>query len=188
MTMMLKKMLLSLLLGLSSAATFAGVINFDDLSGDFTEAITGEYHGLIWDNVASIRSDAFPGSGYEAGTVSPTNTAYNRDGGTVAISNAGEGTFNFFGAFFTSAWVEQEIAFEGYRNGELTYSTAASFVLDTTTPQWIELGWTGIDTLLIYNSSGTQWAMDDMVVPEPASLALFAAGAMGLMLARRRKR
>lgn len=188
MNNMLKKMMLSLLLGACCASAFAGVINFDDLSGDFTKAITGEYHGLNWDNVATIRSDAFPGSGYEAGTVSQANTAYNRDGGTVAISKAGEGTFNFVGAFFTSAWLEQEIAFEGYRNGQLAYSTAASFVLDTATPLWVELGWSGIDTLLIYNSSGTQWAMDDMVVPEPASLALFGAGAAGLMLARRRKR
>ncbi len=188
MSMTLKKMLLSLLLGVCSATSFAEVINFDDLSGDFTEAIAGGYQGLNWDNMSSIRSDAFPGSGYEAGTVSQTNTAYNRDGGTVAISKAGEGTFDFVGAFFTSAWVEQEIAFEGYQNGQLLYSTATSFVLDTITPLWVELGWAGIDTLIIYNSSGTQWAMDDMVVPEPASLVLFGASAMGLMLVRRRKR
>ncbi|SFV11258.1 PEP-CTERM sorting domain-containing protein [Pseudoduganella namucuonensis] len=183
----LKKMLLALLLGACSATSSAGVINFDDLSGDFTEAIAGGYQGLNWDNVGSIRSDAFPGSGYEAGTVSQANTAYNRDGGAVAISKAGAGTFNFVGAFFTSAWVEQEISFEGYLDGQLTHSSATSFVLDTTTPLWVQLGWSGIDTLLIYNSSGTQWAMDDMKVPEPASLALFGAGAMGLMLARRRK-
>lgn len=188
MSMTLKKMMLSLLLGISSATSFAGVIHFDDLSGDFTEAIAAGYKGLNWDNMGSIRSDAFPGSGYEAGTVSQTNTAYNRDGGTVAISKAGAGTFHFVGAFFTSAWVEQELAFEGYQNGQLMYSSATSFVIDTLAPLWIPLDWAGIDTLIIYNSSGTQWAMDDMVVPEPASLALFGAAATGLMLARRRKR
>lgn len=188
MSLTLKKMLLSLMLGVCSTTSFAGVINFDDLSGDFSEAIAAGYRGLNWDNMSSIRADAFPGSGYEAGTVSQTNTAFNRDGGTVAISKAGTGTFNFVGAFFTSAWVQQEIAFEGYQNGQLTYSTATSFVLDTTSPLWVQLGWAGIDTLVIYNSSGTQWAMDDMVIPEPASLMLMGVSATGLMLARRRKR
>ncbi|WP_377704289.1 PEP-CTERM sorting domain-containing protein [Pseudoduganella sp. UC29_71] len=188
MTTMLKKMLLSVLLGACCAASHAGVINFDELSGDFTEAIASGYQGLVWDNMGAIRSDAFPGSGYEAGTVSQANAAYNRDGGTVAISKAGAGAFDFVGAYFTSAWLEQELAFEGYLNGELLHSTAQPFVIDTVTPLWVQLDWSGIDTLVIYNSSGTQWAMDDMVVPEPPSLALFGAAAMGLMLARRRRR
>ena len=188
MNTMLKKMLLALLLGACSATAHAGVINFDDLSGDFTEAIAAGYQGLNWDNMGSIRSDAFPGSGYEAGALSQANTAYNRDGGTVTISRAGPGTFDFVGAFFTSAWFEQELAFEGYQNGQLLHSTVASFVIDTTTPLWVQLNWAGIDTLVIFNSSGSQWAMDDMVVPEPPSPALFSVAAMGLMLARRRPR
>ncbi|KQV90215.1 hypothetical protein ASD15_23095 [Massilia sp. Root351] len=185
---MLKKMLLSLLFGTTCATASAGVISFDDLSGDFTEAIAAGYQGLVWENMGAIRSDAFPGSGYEAGTVSQANAAYNRDGGTVAISKAGAGTFDFAGAFFTSAWFEQELAFEGYLNGQLLHATATSFVIDTVTPLWVQLNWGGIDTLVIYNSSGTQWAMDDMAVPEPPSLALFGAAAMGLVLARRRSR
>lgn len=183
-----KKILLSLLLGASSATSFADVIGFDDLSGDFTEAIADGYQGFNWENMGAIRSDAFPGSGYEMGTISPSNTAFNRDGGTVAISKSGAGTFHFVGAFFTSAWVEQELAFEGFADGQLMYSSAESYVIDTTTPLWVQLSWAGIDSLVIYNSSGTQWAMDDMVVPEPASLALFGASAIGLLLMRRRKR
>lgn len=179
--------LLALLLSLWSAHATAAVVTFDDLSGDYTEAIADGYQGFNWANMNAIRADAFPGSGYDAGTVSQANTAFNRDGGTVAISKAGAGTFDFVGAFFTSAWLDQEIAFEGYADGLLRYSTAESFVLDTLTPLWVQLGWSGIDTLVIYNSSGTQWAMDNMTVPEPSSLALFGVAAMGLMAVRRRR-
>lgn len=188
LTMTLRTMLLSLALGLACASASAGVVTFDDLSGDDTDAIAAGYQGFNWDNMNAIGADAFPGSGYAAGAVSGANTAFNRDGGTVAISKAGAGAFDFIGAYFTSAWLDQELSFEGYANGQLRYASPASFVIDTVTPLWVGLNWSGIDTLVIYNSSGTQWAMDNMTVPEPSSLALLGVAAMGLMLARRRRR
>lgn len=187
MNNVLKKIVLSLALAICSATASAGVVTFDDLSGDFTEAIADGYQGFNWTGMGAIRSDAFPGSGYETGAVSPANTAFNRDGGIAAISKAGAGTFDFVGAFFTSAWLDQELSFEGYANGQLLYASAASFVIDTMTPLWVQLDWSGIDTLVVYNSSGTQWAMDDMTVPEPSSVALFGIAAMGWMAARRRR-
>ena len=182
----MKNTVFCLALVLASAGASAGVINFDDLPGVETEAIAKGYRGFDWDNLGAIRADAYPDSGYAAGTVSFANTAFNRDGGTAAISKAGG--FHFVGAYFTSAWLEQEIAFEGWRDGQLRYSSPVSHVLSTTAPQWIGLGWSGIDTLLIYNSSGTQWAMDEFTVPEPGSLALFGTALAGLVTASRRRK
>jgi len=180
----MKNTILSLALLLASFGASAGVIGFDDLPGDETQAVANGYQGFDWDNVGVIRADAYPGSGYETGTVSFANTAFNRDGAPAVISRAGG--FNFVGAYFTSAWLEQEISFEGWRNGQLLFTTDVSYVIDTLAPQWVQLGWSGIDTLVIYNSSPTPWAMDDFTVPEPASLALFGAALAGLLAARRR--
>ncbi|MFC0252213.1 PEP-CTERM sorting domain-containing protein [Massilia consociata] len=182
----MKNIVFSLLMLFASAGAPAAVIGFDDLPGDETEVIPDGYRGFDWINLGAIRADAYPGSGYAAGTVSYANTAFNRDGGTAAIARMGG--FDFVGAWFTSAWLDQELAFEGWRKGELLYSTDVSYVLDTVTPRWIGLGWSGIDTLVIYNSSGTQWAMDDFTVPEPASLGLFATALAGLAATRGRRK
>lgn len=182
-----KQALLALLLGCACAAASAGVISFDDLAGDESPIAAG-YGGFDWDKVGVVGADAYPGSGYAAGAVSPGNVAYNLGGATAAISRTGGGVFDFAGAWFTSAWLDQELAFEGWRGGALLYSTDTAWVIDPTTPVWVGLGWSGIDTLVIYNSSGTQWAMDEFTVPEPASLALFGTALAGLVSVRRRRR
>jgi len=185
----MKKALLSLFLPLAlcSATACAGVVNFDNLPADENLPVASGYAGFDWTNIHAIASSAYPGSGYEAGTVSPGNAVFNYDGSTASISTADASAFNFVGAYFTSAWFEQELAFDGFRNGQLLYSTAVSHVIDTTTPLWVQLGWSGIDTLAIYNSSGTPWAMDNFTVPEPATMGLFGLSFAGLMLARRRR-
>lgn len=180
----MKQAFLSLLLAVCCAASQAAVINFDDLAGDENAAIADGYQGFSWTSLGVIGVDAYPGSGYANGVVSTANGAFNHGGATVTISRSGG--FDFIGAFFTSAWFEQELSFEGYRDGQLLYASDMSFVIDTFAPQWIALGWRGIDTLAIYNSSGTQWVMDDFTVPEPGTLALFGIAAAGGMLSRRR--
>lgn len=183
----MKKTILGLLAAAACTLAHAGVIHFDDLSGDETLPIDAGYAGFDWDSMGTVRADAYPGSGFEAGAVSPSNVAYNRYGMPATISKADGNAWEFSGAYFTSAWVEQEISFEGRRGGRLLFASGA-YTLDTSAPRWIQLDWAGIDTLVVYNSSPTQWAMDEFTVPEPGSLALMGVSLAGLMAARRRAR
>jgi hypothetical protein len=183
--------LLAILTALACTTASAGVINFDDLPGDGTTPVANGYAGFNWTNFGTISSTVgstvYPGSGYAAGVVSPDNAAFNWNGDTAAISTADNAAFDYIGAWFTSAYVDQEISFEGSRNGDLLYASGA-FTLDTLNPQWIRLDWSGIDTLTIYNSSGTQWAVDEVTVPEPATLGLFGIVLAGMGATRRRAR
>jgi hypothetical protein len=183
----MKKTIIGALALLACTLANAGVIHFDDLSGDETQLIDAGYMGFNWDNMGTVRADAYPGSGFEAGAVSPLNTAFNWYGGTATIAKADGNAFEYTGAYFTSAWVDQEISFEGWRGGQLRVASGA-YTLDTTAPRWIQLDWAGIDTLVVYNSSQTAWAMDEFTVPEPGSLALMGTSLAGLIAARRRRR
>lgn len=192
----MKTKFLALLLCFFSAQTFATVVNFDDLTNG---AIADGYAGFNWSNgaanIGAVSETTHPGSGYANGTVSHKNTAFNFDGASgVAIEWVGEwagaGSFNFMGAFFTSAWFDQEIAFEGYKAGNLVYASD-SYAINTQSPEWINLDWADIDSLYIYNTSW-QWAMDDFTftsnqanVPEPAPFVLLMLGVLALVAKRK---
>lgn len=188
----MKTTFFAFLLCLFSAQTFATVVNFDDLTNG---AIADGYAGFNWSNGAAsigvVSEATHPGSGYANGTVSHSNTAYNFGGASGAsIEWAGAGSFNFIGAFFTSAWFDQEIAFEGYKAGNLVY-VSDSYVINTQSPEWINLDWSNIDSLYIYNTSW-QWAMDDFTyasnqtnVSEPTPCVLLMLGVLALIAKRK---
>ncbi|MBT9495512.1 MAG: VPLPA-CTERM sorting domain-containing protein [Paucibacter sp.] len=182
----------SLALIATANASATTTLNFDDLSGDPTQAITAGYGGFDWQTLATITAAELPASGYANAVVSGLNAAYNWDGGAVSIRWAGAGTVDFAGAFFTSAWQEQELVFEGWQGGVLKHSTPESIGVTTDAPLWIALNWAGIDELRIYNSAN-HWAMDNFsfsptaAVPEPATAWLTLAGLAGLALRARRR-
>lgn len=194
----MKKIILGIYLLLCTSLASAAVIDFDDLSGDPSNPITDGYQGFNWTTLGSIASSEFPNSGFEAGVVSGSNTAFNFFASDVSIFLASEGSFDFIGAFFTAAWIGDyfhEISFEGWLDGVLVYSLDSAIALANDSPTWIQLDWAGIDQLNIYsNLAGwDHWAMDDFTVtvnaasvPEPSGLVLMLMGLIGVSLLRRR--
>ena len=182
---------------LSSSFATAAVIDFDDLSGNPTDVIADGYQGFNWTILGSANSGEYPASGFEAGVVSGNNAAFNWYGLDASVTLAGEGSFDFIGAFFTAAWIGDyfhELVFEGLLDGVLVYSSDSSVALASDSPTWIQLDWTGIDQLNIYsNLAGwDQWVMDDFTVninsasvPESSSLVLLLMGLVGMGLLRR---
>jgi hypothetical protein len=175
---------------LGNALASPTVLNFDDLSGDPAQPIAAGYGGFEWQTLASIRAADWPASGFAHSAVSGANAAYNWDGGAVSIRWTGAGSFNFNGAYFTSAWQEQELVFEGWQGGQLRHATLDSVLIGRDGPLWVHLGWDGIDELRIYNSAN-QWAMDDFsftaAVPEPATLWLLLPSGLAVLASRRQR-
>lgn len=146
----------SLLFGMSGAAS-ATVLTFEDLPGDGS-AISAGYGGFDWKTssnvgrVGSTSAQRYPGSGYEVGTIGKISAYSAPNNYPTDITLAGPGTFTFNGAQFTSAWENQTLTFEGYKDGKLLY-TSASYSITTTSPLWISLNWSGIDDLRIYGTA-----------------------------------
>lgn len=195
----MKKIICSLFLLLSSSFACAAVIDFDDLSGNTVESIADGYQGFNWVTLASVNKNNYLGTGYAAGTVSGNNAVFNQFGNSISISLASDGSFDFIGAFFTSAWVSDyfhEISFEGWLGGAVIYSLDSAQAITSDTPTWIQLDWAGIDQLTIYSNldGWSQWVMDDFTVsinnasvPESSSLVLLLMGLIGVSLLRRQR-
>lgn len=194
----MKNVFCTLLLLLAANSSLAAVIGFDDLAGDANSPIAEGYGGFNWTIIGALAGADYAGTGLAAGVVSGDNVAFNWDGAWVSIELASSGSFDFIGAFFSSAWVEQELAFEAWSDGVLAYTSADTYAIGTASPSWIQLDWAGIDQLLIYNSLadwGAHWAMDDFTVelhpaaavPESSSVMLLLLGLIGLSLLRQRR-
>lgn len=192
--------LLALTLSLAPSRAAAVLLIFDDIpaavGGSPQGTIPDGYGGLVWSSAGFIRgSTQHPGSGFENGAVSGSYVAYNE---FAAVTVVNGGLFRFQSAYFTAAWNNDlELDVEGYQGGSLLFTLPSPLIVDPTAPTFRAFNWAGIDELRISASGGTNaglggsgafFAMDDfsfdVVIPEPSTGLLAAAGVMLLVLRR----
>jgi hypothetical protein len=196
----------------------ATVVDFNDIASPGTATpdcslypfacIAGPYGGLIWTptgdvgwNVASAADYA----SYFGNTYATTNFAFNGNGSQgqaanpLTITLAGGGSFDFFGAdfstfAFSNGWAlisSKTITVEGFSgDGPAVYSATHNLSPNSFTT--FNDNFLNIDRLVISNDGGnTNWIMDNLTyspVPEPTSFILLGTGLSGLAFFSRRKR
>jgi hypothetical protein len=139
----------SMLFGLIGGAG-ATVITFDDLSGNVQDGyvqIFNGYNSFNWSNMAVVYKyySGYQDSGYYFGVISESNAAFNLYGSDLFITSTGA-DFDFNGAWFTAAWIEDlPLTINAYDGGVLI--DTASLILSKLTPQWLDFNVLSIDRL-----------------------------------------
>jgi hypothetical protein len=184
------------LLGVAVATMLAGqaqaerLITFDDLSGG--GAVPDGYQSLHWTNFFYINGTSQANSGYQPAVISPKNVAFNGFGATALLS---DGEFGLFSAYLTAVWRDGlQVEVIGSRGGTVVPGYDNTYTLSSTASTFITFNYDNIDTVQFisfggvknpnYSGDGTQFAMDNVLIPEPASALLllgFGAGTLWML-------
>lgn len=148
---------LTLMIAMGAPAQANTTITFDEFGAGADTQVSNGYQGFNWNNFFAVNpaNDSWLlNSGYGAGVVSSTNVAYN-GWGTPANFSSVSGVFTLGSLFVTAAWYDGlNVTLNGLHNGVTLFTT--TFTPSATTPSYKVLNWSGIDTVALSTSGGTQ--------------------------------
>jgi hypothetical protein len=158
----------------------AEVITFDDVSAPgFAILVPSPYHTLNWPNFNLVNTVLLAGpSGYQNGTVSSPNVAFNQGGSPAAITGASPFTFN--SGDFTGGWNDGlTIKVVGKLGGVAVLGDSTTFAVNTSGPTLETFDWANVDELDFSSSGGTHnanfpffgtyFVMDNVTINEGAT-------------------
>ena len=200
-----------LALACSATAASAITITFDELgSGLGDTQLPSGYLGFNWSNFYYFDGTQYSaGSGYDVGTASENNVAYNGFGDPASFATQDASTFKLFDFYLTGAWRDDlEVTVTGRNAGSDVFST--TITVSTTSRTHVVLEWAGLDEVLFSSTGGTEnpllsgdgphFAIDNIGidefaaaptvggVQEPGAWALMILGFGGVGAAMRRRR
>jgi hypothetical protein len=179
--------------GIAQASVF--VLDFEDhnimsYQGNGFYIIPNGYHGFNWTAAWAVNWAAagLSGTGYQYGTIGNMSAFNNFTDYQYMRMKSTSGTFDFTGAYLTSAWDSvQYPIIQGWLNSELKYT---SIVTIYNAANWYSFNFTGIDELVFISNGGGQVVIDNLTyntstVPIPAAVWLLGSGLIGLIGIRR---
>jgi hypothetical protein len=189
------------LLGVAFATMLASqsqakVVTFDDLTGG-GGAVTEGYWGMHWSNFFFLNGTVQAHTGYQPAVISPNNVAFNGFGTTAFMS---DGVFELDSLYLTAVWRDGlQVEIIGSLGGTTVPGYDNTFTLSSTAPTLITLNYFDVDKVEFisfggvknpnYSGDGTQFAMDNLVIPEPTTtLLLLAFGSSTLWVLRRSRK
>ena len=198
-------------LACSATAASAITITFDELgSGLGDTQLPSGYLGFDWNNFYYFDGTEYsPGSGYDVGTASENNVAYNGFGSPASFATQDASTFTLFDFYLTGAWRDGlEVTITGRNSGSDLFSTTVT--VGTSARSHVVLQWAGLDEVRFSSAGGVEnpflsgdgehFAIDNIGIdefaappsvggiPEPGAWALMIMGFGGVGAAMRRRR
>lgn len=187
----LYKFILLVIFVFSAQSVLAITLTFEDFVPAGSSAYDGgTSNGFYFDNFGTIDGATYSEqtSGYAYGWIDESSVGYIPGSGSgssvVNLSRVDGNLFDFNSVFLTSAWAAfQTVTITGMLEGAVVYPTQ-SFSISRYRPTFVDLDLLGVDLVRITGSNSQvvfeNLTLDNVVVPVPASIWLFASSLLGL--------